>query len=97
LPITVKVRDVMDRNLVFMESGAPVSGAVRMMVERNVWSVLVAKNGLPVGVVTVPSHSSLLTAEVARHELRSRDGFRRSSPKGFFTRFRATTHGGREG
>jgi len=52
LPITVKVRDVMDRNLVFMESGAPVSDAVRMMVERNVWSVLFAKNGLPVGVVT---------------------------------------------
>lgn len=52
LPVAMKVGDVMDRNLVFIQSGTPVSEVIKKMVENNVWSVLVAKEGLPVGVVT---------------------------------------------
>jgi predicted transcriptional regulator len=52
VPITVKVRDMMDKNLVFIESGTSVSEVIKRMVKENVWSVLVSKKGLPVGVVT---------------------------------------------
>jgi predicted transcriptional regulator len=52
MPISVKVRDVMDKNLVFVEQETSVSDIIKRMVEQNVWSVLVSSNGLPVGVVT---------------------------------------------
>jgi predicted transcriptional regulator len=52
VPISVKVRDVMDKNLVFIEEGTPVSEVIKKMVENKVWSVLVSKKGLPMGVVT---------------------------------------------
>lgn len=52
MPISVKVKDVMDTNLVFIESGTTVTDGIKKMVDRNVWSFLVTKNGLPMGVVT---------------------------------------------
>jgi predicted transcriptional regulator len=52
VPISVKVRDVMDKNLLFIESGTSVSDVIKRMVNEKVWSVLVSKKGLPIGVVT---------------------------------------------
>jgi CBS domain-containing protein len=51
LPIAVAVRDVMDK-VVAIESSQPVSEAIDKMVKANAFSLLVEKNGLPVGVVT---------------------------------------------
>jgi CBS domain-containing protein len=52
MAISIKVRDVMDKNVKFIESTASVSQAVKMMIEAKVWSLVVEKAGLPEGVVT---------------------------------------------
>lgn len=52
MQVSVKVRDVMDKNLVLVGPETPVSEVIRTMVDRKVWSVLVGERGLPVGVVT---------------------------------------------
>ncbi|MEN3047477.1 MAG: CBS domain-containing protein [Candidatus Caldarchaeales archaeon] len=52
MPITVRVRDVMETDVPTMEADATVMEAVKRMVAENVWSFLVTKKGLPVGVVT---------------------------------------------
>jgi CBS domain-containing protein len=52
MPITLKVRDVMDTNVFSLDGGAKVSEAIGVMNKNNVWSVIVERNGLPVGVVT---------------------------------------------
>jgi len=52
MPIKLKVRDVLDKNVYFIDSDKTVMDAVRMMVEKNVWSLVVVEKGLPMGVVT---------------------------------------------
>ena len=52
MPITVKVKDVMDAKVFSLDAGATVEEAVRMMVQNNVWSLVVEKRNLPEGVVT---------------------------------------------
>ncbi|MFZ8857397.1 MAG: cyclic nucleotide-binding/CBS domain-containing protein [Candidatus Caldarchaeales archaeon] len=52
MPITVRVRDVMETNVPTIDAKATVMEAVQRMVKENVWSFLVTKEGLPVGVVT---------------------------------------------
>lgn len=50
--MTVKARDVMDKNLLFLDASTSVADAVKKMTEKNAWSLIVEKQGLPVGVVT---------------------------------------------
>jgi len=52
MPITLRARDLMDANVVFSDASTTVIEAVRKMVELNVWSLVVQKQGLPAGVVT---------------------------------------------
>lgn len=52
MPITLKVKDVMDTKVYSVEAGLPVLDAVKMMVKNNVWSILVKRRGLTEGVVT---------------------------------------------
>jgi CBS domain-containing protein len=50
--ISVGVKDVMERNVPKVEASTTASQAVEKMVEGGFWSLLVEKNGIPVGVVT---------------------------------------------
>jgi signal-transduction protein with cAMP-binding, CBS, and nucleotidyltransferase domain len=52
MPVTMKVKDVMDKNLVTIDSEASVDEAVKKMVENRVWSLVVEKKGASEGVVT---------------------------------------------
>ncbi len=52
MPVTMKVRDVMDRNLVPIDSEATVDEAVRTMIQSKAWSLVVEKKGKSEGVVT---------------------------------------------
>lgn len=52
MPIVVRVRDVMDTKVVILDEKESCMDAIRTMLEKGVWSVLVSRGGLPVGVVT---------------------------------------------
>ena len=52
MPITLRARDLMDSNVVFVDASTTVLDAVKKMAQQNVWSLVVEKGGLPVGVVT---------------------------------------------
>ena len=52
MPITLKVKDVMDTKVYSIDEGATVEEAVKMLIQSGVWSLLVEKGGLPKGVVT---------------------------------------------
>jgi len=52
LPITVKVKEIMDKNVVTVDSSSPASQAIEKMIQAGVWSLIVERQGLPVGVVT---------------------------------------------
>ena len=52
MPIAVTVREVMDRNVVAVGSHQQVSQALEKMIQAGVWSLLVERQGLPVGVIT---------------------------------------------
>jgi len=52
MPLTVKVRDVMDKRVVSVIYMATVDEAVKKMLQNNVWSLLVERKGAPWGVVT---------------------------------------------
>jgi CBS domain-containing protein len=52
MEITIRVRDVMDKNVIPVESQSTVMDAIKKMVDGSVWSLLVQKRGLPEGVVT---------------------------------------------
>jgi len=52
MPIVVKVRDVMDKKVVVLDEKETCMDAIKTMLEKKVWSVLVSRQGLPVGVVT---------------------------------------------
>jgi len=52
MPLAGKVRDAMDTNIPLVEAGAPVSEVLKAMLKSEVWSVVVVRKGLPLGVVT---------------------------------------------
>lgn len=52
MPVTLKVKDVMDTKVYALDEGATVEAAIKMMIQKNVWSLIVERNGLPQGVVT---------------------------------------------
>ena len=52
MPLTLKVRDVMDTKVVQIDGKKPVSEVIKAMLDNNVWSVVVTVDGLPTGVIT---------------------------------------------
>ncbi|MEM1545448.1 MAG: CBS domain-containing protein [Candidatus Methanomethylicia archaeon] len=52
MPITIRVRDVMDADVYFINAKQKVSDAINLMLEKGVWSLIVEREGLPVGVIT---------------------------------------------
>ncbi|MEM0442814.1 MAG: CBS domain-containing protein [Candidatus Caldarchaeum sp.] len=52
MPVTLRVRDVMDRKVVEVDESDTVLDVVKKMIENDVWSVVITRNKLPVGVVT---------------------------------------------
>jgi CBS domain-containing protein len=52
MPIALKVKDVMDKNVFSLDAEATVDDAVRKMIQKKVWSLIVEKSGRPEGVVT---------------------------------------------
>lgn len=52
MPLAGKVRDAMDTNIPLVDASATVSEVLKAMLKREVWSVVILKKGLPVGVVT---------------------------------------------
>lgn len=52
MPLTLRVRDVMEGGVIMLDGDRPVSEALKKMLENNVWSVVVTINDIPTGVVT---------------------------------------------
>ena len=52
MAITLRVRDLMEKTVVTIDSGSTVAEAIKKMLNSNVWSLVVVKRGLPEGVVT---------------------------------------------
>ena len=52
MPITIKVKEIMDKNVVTIDSSSSVSQAIEKMIQAKVWSLIVVRQDLPVGVVT---------------------------------------------
>jgi CBS domain-containing protein len=50
--VSLTARDVMEKNVVYVDANATVSDAIRKMVSTNTWSLVVEKDGLPIGVLT---------------------------------------------
>lgn len=50
--MTVRVRELMDKNVVAVESDTRVSEALKRMIESRVWSLVVERESLAVGVLT---------------------------------------------
>ena len=51
LPITVTVRQAMEQTVPSIGSHQSVSQAIEKMIQAKVWSLLVERQGLPVGVI----------------------------------------------
>ncbi|MEM2273165.1 MAG: CBS domain-containing protein [Candidatus Bathyarchaeia archaeon] len=52
MPLTLRVRDVMEGGVVTLDGELPAIEAIKKMLENNVWSVIVTINDLPTGIVT---------------------------------------------
>ena len=52
MKISLRVRDVMDDKVYFIDESSSCREALKMMVDKGVWSLLVSREGLPVGVIT---------------------------------------------
>ncbi|MBS7640130.1 MAG: CBS domain-containing protein [Candidatus Bathyarchaeia archaeon] len=52
MPITLRVRDVMEGGIVTLDGNLPAIEALKKMLENDVWSVVVTINDMPTGVVT---------------------------------------------
>ncbi|MDG6908027.1 MAG: CBS domain-containing protein [Nitrososphaerota archaeon] len=50
--MTVKATDVMDKDVIFLDASTSVLDTVKKMADKNSWSVVVERQGLPVGIVT---------------------------------------------
>ena len=51
-PITIRASDVLDKDVVHVDALDSVSSAIKLMLGKNVWSLVVSKSGLPVGFVS---------------------------------------------
>lgn len=52
MPVTLRVRDVMDKKVVQVDENSSIAEVVKTMIDNDVWSVVITRNKLPVGVVT---------------------------------------------
>jgi CBS domain-containing protein len=52
LPVTVSVRVATENNVFFLDAAKTVFEAVEAMVQKSVWSLVVTRGDMPVGVVT---------------------------------------------
>ena len=52
MAVNLKVKDLMEKSVVTVDSTATVADAIKVMIDANSWSVVVLKRGLPEGVVT---------------------------------------------
>ncbi len=52
MPVTVRVRDGIENRVFFLDVEKNVSDAIETMVEKGVWSFVITRGDLPVGVVT---------------------------------------------
>lgn len=52
MPISVRVRDVMDPKVVEVDVSTSVKEVARIMAENNVGTIIVTRKGLPIGEVT---------------------------------------------
>ncbi|MCS6784013.1 MAG: CBS domain-containing protein [Candidatus Caldarchaeum sp.] len=52
MPVTLRVRDVMDKKVVEVDENTSIADVIKAMMNNEVWSVVVTRNKLPVGVVT---------------------------------------------
>ncbi|MGB9728260.1 MAG: cyclic nucleotide-binding/CBS domain-containing protein [Thermoprotei archaeon] len=52
MPVTLKVRDVMESGVVILDGNLSAMDALKAMLENQVWSIVVSINDLPSGVVT---------------------------------------------
>jgi len=52
MTVAFRVKDMMDQDIVSIDSANTVAEAVDLMIRSKVWSLLVTKRGLPQGVVT---------------------------------------------
>ncbi|MBS7646991.1 MAG: CBS domain-containing protein [Candidatus Bathyarchaeia archaeon] len=52
MPLSLKVRDVMESNVVILDGKRTAGEALKEMMENNVWSIIVSVDGIPTGVVT---------------------------------------------
>ena len=52
MTLTLKVRDVMENNVIVIDGNLPAKEALNKMLEKGVWSVVISINDLPMGVVT---------------------------------------------
>lgn len=52
MPVTVRVRDGIESDVFFLDVEKNVSDAIETMVEKGVWSFVITRGDLPVGVVT---------------------------------------------
>ncbi len=51
-PVALRVKDVIEGKVVTMEATRSVAEAVKEILANDVWSVVVTRSGVPVGVVT---------------------------------------------
>lgn len=52
MPVTVRVRDALENNVFFVDAAKHVSELIEAMVEKGVWSFVVTRGDMPIGVVT---------------------------------------------
>ena len=52
MPVALRVKDVMDKDVASTDAKDTVAGAVSAMIRSNVWSLLVVEKGIPQGVIT---------------------------------------------
>jgi CBS domain-containing protein len=51
MTLTLKVRDVMENNVVVIDGNLPAREALNKMLEKSVWSVVISINDLPMGLL----------------------------------------------
>ena len=52
MPVSLTAKDVMDSKVVIIDGSLSVQDAIQEMVSSDAWSIIVEKEGLPMGVVT---------------------------------------------
>jgi CBS domain-containing protein len=52
MAVNLRVKDLMEKSVITVDSATTVADAIKVMLQSNVWSVVVVKRGLPEGVVT---------------------------------------------